>query len=130
MYSAHPVSRPSGSFAAQIGFLPICRTHHFDCVGSTPTLLGLGENHMAERVGCTRHILCLALRAASLHKSASCRFVEPIILIAWVRLPPFWGWVKTIWRRGWDVLGTSCASPFGQLRCTNRLPADLSNPSF
>jgi hypothetical protein len=45
------VPRPSGSFAAQIGFLPICRTRHFDYVGSTPTLWGWGENHMAERVG-------------------------------------------------------------------------------
>ena len=28
------------------------------------------------------------------------------------------------------VVRTSCASPFGRLRFTNRLPAELSNPSF
>jgi hypothetical protein len=41
-----------------------------------------------QRAGCTRHILCLALRATSLLKSASCRFVEPTISISRVRFPP------------------------------------------
>src|SRR5258706_16438173 len=54
------------------------------------------------RFNASRKRAQLDLRAATLYKSASCRFVEPIVSITRVRLPLLGYPLKTVWRRGWD----------------------------
>ena len=54
-------------------------------IDSVPTLASARK--LAERAGCTRHVLCLALRAVSPHKSAPADLSNPTFSISRVRLP-------------------------------------------
>jgi hypothetical protein len=88
---------------------------------------------LAERVGCTRHIL-VPRPADSFTAQIGCpadlsnRVGSSTHRSPEIKNAPHGG-IFYFWRRGWDVLGTSCASPCGQLRCTNRLSCRVVEPS-
>ena len=74
MYSAHPVPRPPGSLRCTHGHPAHVSNPSCQFAGSNPALPRIDQGcaevryvettNLAERAGCTRHILCLALRAA------------------------------------------------------------------